>query len=122
MKIAVTATAESPAQAIDQRFGRARLFLVNDSETGQWTVIDNSQDYQAAHGAGVQSARHIVDSGATALVTGNCGPKAFAVLKAAGVAVYQGFTGTAEEAVAAVHAGSLTASHRENVAANHGSV
>jgi predicted Fe-Mo cluster-binding NifX family protein len=122
MKIAVTSTGTSSNSPIDQRFGRAQCFLVHDLEAGEWSVIDNSQDHEAARGAGVQAAQHIVDRNVAAVVTGNCGPKAFAVLKAADIAVYQGFSGTAEDAVAAYKDGSLVPAGRENVEANHGTV
>lgn len=73
---------------MDSRFGRAPKFLVYDLETNTFEVIDNQQNLNAAQGAGIQSAETVARLGAKALVTGHCGPKAFRVLAAAGIKIY----------------------------------
>lgn len=75
---------------LDTRFGRCRNFLVLDSSFSDFKVIENSQNLNAAQGAGIQSAQNVIASGAQALVTGHCGPKAFKVLQAAGIPIYLG--------------------------------
>jgi predicted Fe-Mo cluster-binding NifX family protein len=50
-------------------------------------------------GAGIQSAQHVVASGAQALVTGHLGPKAAKVIFAAGIAAYHADAKTVGEAV-----------------------
>ena len=77
MKIAVTSLGESLDSPIDQRFGRARFFVLYDLESGEWTVHDNTQNLEAAQGAGIQAAQHVVNLGVEAVITGHCGPKAF---------------------------------------------
>lgn len=52
-------------------------------------------------GAGIQAAETIVDLGAEAVITGQVGPKAAQVLKAAGIPVYVGGSGTASQALEA---------------------
>ncbi|MBM3496058.1 MAG: dinitrogenase iron-molybdenum cofactor biosynthesis protein [Armatimonadetes bacterium] len=99
MRIAVTATSPRPDAEMDPRFGRAGCFLVHDTETGDWTPVDNSQNRDAAHGAGIAAAQAIVRAGATVLLTGACGPKAMDVFNTAGVRVIEGEEGTAESAV-----------------------
>lgn len=78
-----------------------------DSDTQVWDTIENAENLQAAQGAGIQSSETLVRHGVTALLAPHCGPKAFRVLQAAGVAVYLGVTGTATEALIAYQEGKL---------------
>ena len=99
MKIAVTATGETAESTIDQRFGRARYFVVFDSETAEYTAINNEINLNAMQGAGIQAGEIMAREGVQVLLTGHCGPKAFRTLEAAGVTVVTGVAGTVEEAV-----------------------
>ena len=69
----------------------------------------------AAQGAGIQAAQTIVKAGAEALVTGHCGPKAFRVLAAAGIKVYNTDASTISEALTRYRAGQLTEATAANV-------
>ena len=120
MKVAVTAMGKDLGAAVDPRFGRARYFIVVDTESEDFEVLDNEQNLNAAQGAGIQSARNVSESGADALITGNCGPRAFATLSAAGIKVYIGATGTVAQAVEALKAGELQAADDPNVQAHWG--
>ena len=115
MKIALTATGSTPDSDLDQRFGRAKYFVIYDTETDTWESRDNSINLNAMQGAGIQAAKQITDTGAQAVVTGNVGPKAFAVLEKAGVRVFTGARGTVKEALESYNAGALNASDRANV-------
>jgi len=88
LKIAFTTSGSDLDAPMDSRFGRAPKFLVYDLETNTFEVIDNQQNLNAAQGAGIQSAETVARLGAKALVTGHCGPKAFRVLAAAGIKIY----------------------------------
>ena len=99
MKIAIAAQGGSLDAMVDQRFGRAVCFVVLDPDTMEFEVVDNKQNFQAAAGAGIQAAQIVADQGAKAVLTGNCGPKAFAALQAGGVEVVVGVKGRIEEAV-----------------------
>ena len=77
MKIALTTSGKSLDAPVDSRFGRAPGFLLYDLETKTFSVVDNELNLNAPQGAGIQAAETIVRSGARALVTGHCGPKAF---------------------------------------------
>jgi predicted Fe-Mo cluster-binding NifX family protein len=107
MKIAFTTSGDDLSAPMDSRFGRAAKFLIYDLEGGTTTVIDNAQNLNAAQGAGVQSAETVARSGAEALITGHCGPKAFRVLSAAGISVYNTEAATIAEALAAYKRGDL---------------
>ncbi len=115
MKVVITTQGDSPDSQVDPRFGRAQDFLVYDTDTDAYTPLSNTQNLQAQQGAGIQAGRTVTDAGAQALLTGNCGPKAFRVLNEAGVKVYVGVTGTAREAVEAFQKGELTEATSANV-------
>lgn len=89
MKTAFAVTANDGLNSqIDARFGRASGFLVVDEATGDKQYISNEQNLNAAQGAGIQAAQHILNSGAEALAVPHCGPKAFKVLSAGNVKIY----------------------------------
>lgn len=106
-KIAFTTSGHDFAADMDPRFGRAANFLIYNIEHNSIQVIDNQQGRNAAQGAGIQAAETVVRAGADTLVTGHCGPKAFKVLNASGVAVYNCTAATVAEALAGLLAGSL---------------
>ncbi len=99
MLIAITSEGAELSSSVDARFGRARYFIVYDTESGQYSVADNASGQNAMQGAGVQTGKTISDLGVQAVVTGHVGPKAFATLQAGGISVYTGATGTVAEAV-----------------------
>lgn len=115
MLVAVTAQGASLDSPMDPRFGRASQFLLIDTATGEVAVHDNAQNLNALQGAGIQAAQNIARLRAQAVVTGHVGPKAFAVLKAAGVVVYTGATGTVRESLEALLAGRLQAASGADV-------
>ena len=99
MKIAVTSVGNDLSSEIDPRFGRAKQFILYDTESGEYESVDNRQNVMAAQGAGIQAAEAISELKADVLITGHCGPRAFGALKAAGVKIIVGATGTVEEAI-----------------------
>jgi len=115
MKIAVTAQGGDLESLGDPRFGRARVFVVFDTETQQCISVDNQVNFNSVQGAGIQAAGAVADLGVSAVITGNVGPKAFAALQAAQLAVYTGATGTVREAIEAFQAGRLNLAHSPNV-------
>ena len=88
MKVAFSTSGADLNAPLDSRFGRAARFLVDDTESDSFDVIDNRQNLNAAQGAGIQSAQNVAAAGVQAVVTGHCGPKAFRVLAAAGIQVF----------------------------------
>lgn len=115
MKLAITSQGQDPTAGVDPRFGRAKYFIVVDSETGQFSAADNSVNLNAAQGAGIQAGKKVLELGAEAVITGNVGPKAFAALQSGGVKVYTGATGTVAEAVEQFKAGKLKPAESANV-------
>ncbi len=111
MKIAVSAEGTDLNSRIDPRFGRAAYFIIIDTDTRQIVdVIDNRSAFDAAHGAGINAATVVAGSGAQAVLTGRVGPKAYAVLDAAGIKVISEQGGTVAEALEAFLSGSVSPS------------
>lgn len=110
MKIAVTAHGQDSKAKVDSRFGRADYFILYDQESDTWECAPNTQNLEAAHGAGIQAGQALLKTGAGVLLTGHVGPKAFKVLSAGRVQVYSfgDRTGTVSEAVEDFQAGKLT--------------
>jgi predicted Fe-Mo cluster-binding NifX family protein len=115
MKIAITATDKNMSGNVDPRFGRAKYFMVVDTESDEWAAHDNAQNLNAAQGAGIQSGETVARLGAQAVVSGNVGPKAFRILNAAGIKVYLCGEGTVTEAVRRFKAGELKEAPAANV-------
>lgn len=99
MKIAITAQDSSFDGPVDPRFGRAKYFVVFDTDTGQHSLHDNEQNLNAVQGAGIQAAQKVAELGAEAILTGHVGPKAFHTLQAAEIQVYSGVSGSVRQAV-----------------------
>ena len=119
MKIAVTSTGKTLDSQVDPRFGRAACFIIVDTETMDFNVIEN-ENIAAAGGAGISSAKVVIDAGAEAVLTGNCGPNAERTLTAAGVKLYTGATGTVAEAIELFKSGKLTKATGPNVQPHFG--
>jgi len=115
MKVAVTSQGKELSSQVDPRFGRAKYFIVIDTDSGEFTAHDNSQNLNAAQGAGVQAAQNVLNLGAEAVITGNVGPKAFAALQAGGAVICIGASGTVAEALEQFKAGELKAVAEANV-------
>ena len=109
MKIAISASGSCVASTVDTRFGRAPGFLIYETDTRAIEYRINTQNLNAAQGAGIQSAGNVIESGAKAVITGHCGPKAFAVLHHAGIPVYTVTGGSVADALAALAENRLVA-------------
>ena len=107
MKIAITTSGNDLTAPLDSRFGRAPKFMIYDLDNDSFEIVDNNQNLNAAQGAGIQSAQNIARLGVGALITGHCGPKAFRVLQAAGIKIYNTDAATTGEALKRYRDGKL---------------
>lgn len=115
MKIAITTAGENLAAPIDARFGRAPRFLIYQTETGLFHLRDNVQNLNAAQGAGIQSAMTLCQEKVDCVITGNCGPKAFATLDAAAIKLFTCGDMTIGAAIDLLLRGELAAANSPNV-------
>jgi predicted Fe-Mo cluster-binding NifX family protein len=107
VKVVFTTSGNDLNGPLDKRFGRAPSFLLYDLDSDTYEVVDNRPNLDAAQGAGIQSAETVARLGAKALVTGRCGPKAFRVLAAAGIKLFETTAPTVAEALEQYRAGKL---------------
>lgn len=92
---------------VDLRFGRARFFIMFETETGQQAAIDNAEGINAMQGAGTQAVERLAGLGVQTVLTGHLGPKAQNALQAARIQAFSVAGGTAEQAVQDFLAGRL---------------
>ena len=107
MKIALTSTGDTLDSLMDERFGRSRKIIVYDLDTDSFEVIDNSSSVSAFQGAGIETARKVVECGAKVVISGHLGPNAARALQAAGVEIYQALGMSVREAIEKFKEGKL---------------
>jgi len=88
-KIAVSSEGPDLDARVDPRFGRAAGFMVVEPHTMTFDYVDNGASQVMAQGAGIQAAEIVAGTGASVLLTGYVGPKAFQALSAAGISIGQ---------------------------------
>ncbi len=92
MKVAISTTSGGLDDKVSEVFGRAVSFTIVDIENGDVKNVEVVRNDFAVRGggAGVAVSQFLVDKGVNAVITGNIGPNALAVLSSAGVKVYNG--------------------------------
>jgi predicted Fe-Mo cluster-binding NifX family protein len=107
MKIAVTSQGKDLSSEVDPRFGRAKWLIVVDTDTGEFKAHDNTVNFNAVSGAGIQTGQNIASLGVDAVITGNVGPNAFKTLNAANIKVFLCKASKAQDALEMFKAGKL---------------
>ncbi|MCF8111630.1 MAG: NifB/NifX family molybdenum-iron cluster-binding protein [Desulfobacteraceae bacterium] len=115
MKVAVSSKGKTLDSELDERFGRAACFILVDLNTMSYEGVENTQNLNAIQGAGIQAAKTVVDHGAGVVITGNCGPKAFAVLSQAGIHTITGVSGKVKDVIEQYKKGELSPTDGPNV-------
>ncbi len=106
MKIAVSATGMDLDSELDPRFGRCKFFLVVDSETNEFKVIENG-GANATGGAGIQAAQTVIDLEVGGVITGQVGPNAYRTLAAGGIEININASGSVKDALKQYKNGTL---------------
>ena len=119
MKVAVTSKGTTLEDQVDPRFGRCANFVIVETDDMTVEAIENS-NASVGGGAGIQSGQLVADKGAKAVLTGNCGPKAFRTLEAADIEVVIGVSGTVRNAIEQYTSGQLSATASANVESHAG--
>ena len=99
MRVAVSAQGDNLESELDPRFGRASRFLIVDTDTMSFEVVQNDQNLNLPQGAGIQAAQTVAKYTPDIILTGNCGPKAFRALQAAGIKVVVGVEGKIKDVI-----------------------
>lgn len=119
MKIGVPSTGRDIDSAVDQRLGRCPYFLIVDAESMNYEVISN-ESATAVGGTGVHTAQMLARAGVDVVISSNAGPNAFQILKAAGIKVFTGASGTVREAIEMYKNGKLKEMDEANVGSHAG--
>jgi len=108
MKVAVSAVGDNLDTRVDPRFGRCGYFIIVETDDLSFQAFENA-NAALQRSAGIQSASFVASSGAGAVLTGNCGPKAMDVLNAGGIEIYTGQTGNVRDVIEKFRQGNLSA-------------
>ncbi|HAM38295.1 MAG: dinitrogenase iron-molybdenum cofactor biosynthesis protein [Elusimicrobia bacterium RIFOXYC2_FULL_34_12] len=119
MKICITSQGKTLDSQVDPRFGRCSYLIVLDTDTMQFETIENIFA-DASGGAGIQTGQLMVEKGVKAVLTGNVGPNAYQTLKAAGIIIYTGLSGTVSEAVGKLKNNELESKDKPSVNSHFG--
>jgi predicted Fe-Mo cluster-binding NifX family protein len=87
MKVGVSATGMDLSARVDDRLGRCPWFLVVDSDSMDFTAIENLHAEEET-GAGVAAAKDLIDAQVDAVISGQVGPKAYEVLRALNIEIF----------------------------------
>jgi len=88
MKIVISATGRDKESNIDATFGRARFFLIMDTETKKIKVIENKARDRPS-GVGITAVNTVEKEGIDAVITADIGPLAFETFEQSGVKIYK---------------------------------
>ena len=97
MRVGVLADGPELSSEVSEDFGHAPFFLIVESETLDFTVVEN--EFMDSEGAGMKVAQSIVEIGVDAVVVGGIGTHGFNILNKAGIDVSYDEEGTVEECV-----------------------
>lgn len=114
MRIAITARGSHPSSEVDESFGRAYWFILFETKTESFIVIDNTEIRNSQENAGVKAAKLLKERKVDVLLTGETGPKAFRSLAEKGIRVFHGASGTVEDALSAWLKGELQEAEHPN--------
>ncbi len=89
MKIIFSSTGKNWEDNIDDKFGRAKGFVLYDEDNNKLSWLSNDENMDAEHGAGIQAAQLVLNTGAEILITGRIGPKAREVLEKTNIKIYE---------------------------------
>ncbi|MGC8690720.1 MAG: NifB/NifX family molybdenum-iron cluster-binding protein [Caldisericum sp.] len=106
MIVAITSSGNTLDSMVDPRFGRCSYFIIVDTDTMQFKVIENSGMGRQG-GAGVNAAQLLVDEGVQVLISGNVGPNAEQALKSGGIRIITGVSGTVKEVIEKLKRGEI---------------
>jgi len=119
MKLCISSEGNTLESNVDPRFGRCKFFIIADTESSDFEAIDNL-NAGAMGGAGIQSGQLIASKDVKCVLTGNVGPNAFQTLKAAGVDIITGVSGSVKDAIAKYKSGELKPTDNPSVGRKFG--
>ena len=119
MKIAISTNGIDLSAQVAERFGRCNSFLIVDTETMEFEVVQNTA-VSSAHGAGIAAAQLVATRGVKAVLTGNVGPNAYSALSATGIQIVTGVSGVVEDTVKRFSSGDYPSTRGPTVSGHFG--
>ncbi len=107
MKVAISSQDKRRDSPVEPWLGRAAYFLLVDTDHMIFDAIENESAGDPPNISEINAARLIIDAGAQAVLTGNCGYEVRRMFADAGVKLFQSVPGTVEEAIEQFQAGRL---------------
>ena len=107
MKVAISSQGKRRDSPVELWFGRAAYYLILDTDNMSFDALENEAAGDSADIDEINAARLVINAGAQAVLTGNCGLDARHMFATAGVKLFQGVPETVEEAVAQFKDGKL---------------
>jgi predicted Fe-Mo cluster-binding NifX family protein len=119
MRVCIPVNADAGVHSsICEHFGSSPIFMVVDTESGDWRAVPNRNEHHA-HGM-CQPLQALAGERLDGVVVAGIGAGALMKLKAAGMQVYLAEHATVEETVRALNAGTLRPLTMDRVCAGHG--
>lgn len=75
MKLAIALKENDYNSSVDERFGRAPFFIIVDSDTKEFEIIENEAKDEAT-GAGLKAVKNLLKYEIDTIIAGEIGPKA----------------------------------------------
>ena len=75
MKLAIALKENDYNSSVDERFGRAPFFIIIDSNTKEFEIIENEAKDEAT-GAGLKAVKNLLKYKIDSIIAGEIGPKA----------------------------------------------
>lgn len=75
MKLAIALKENDYNSFVDERFGRAPFFIIIDSDTKEFEIIENEAKDEAT-GAGLKAVKNLLKHEIDVIIAGEIGPKA----------------------------------------------
>lgn len=75
MKLAIALKENDYNSSVDERFGRAPFFIIIDSNTKEFEIIENEAKDEAT-GAGLKAVKNLLKYEIDTIIAGEIGPKA----------------------------------------------
>lgn len=106
MKILISSKNYQDEVVIDERFGRCEFYLIHETPIEKGVKIINTAS-EGLHGAGPKAAQIAIDHHVDAIITGNLGLKALAVIKETSIKAYYNQGSSIEKNIDLLMAGLL---------------
>jgi len=113
--LAISSQGPTLESMVDPRFARAPYFIIYDTEKEEFEAINNSENANAMHGAGVQASQELMSHKPDIAISGNFGPRAFQVLNSSGVRTALWAEGKVSEAIELAKSNQLEFTQNANV-------